>query len=324
MINLAAGRGLVCTLNAVFQFPVLAELAAKITSDLLSQPQNSAISVRLDGTGLPLFFVPSGMGDYSYVFGLARHILSDHPIYALPWPSINEEPMTTMEQQAARMITLIKAVQPEGPYRLCGYSSGGILAYAIAQQLLHAGEMVNFLGLIDTPAPHYLGEQIIQPKYRFFIELARLSGEEHVEEIAELYRRIDELNFVQFIAVAQELALYPANLSADVIAKRWGQIARYAQIVVDYEPPALAITLHQFHAVEPSPAISLSFMTDEQPESASIEPSLGWAQIMPDASLELIAIPGNHFSLLEDDENKTALAQAVNRMLAISCDEETS
>nr|WP_081348047.1 non-ribosomal peptide synthetase [Photorhabdus luminescens] len=322
MINLAAGRGLVCTLNAVFQFPVLAELAAKITSDLLSQPQNSAISVRLDGTGLPLFFVPSGMGDYSYVFGLARHIPSDHPIYALPWPSINEEPMVTMEQQAARMITLIKAVQPEGPYRLCGYSSGGILAYAIAQQLLHVGEMVNFLGLIDAPAPHYLGEQIMQPKYRFFIELARQSEEEYAEEIAELYRRIDELNFVQFIEAAQELALYPANLHADVIAKRWGQIERYAQIVAGYEPPALAITLHQFYAVEPSPAIS--FMTDEKPESASMEPSLGWAQIMSDTSLELIAIPGDHFSLLEDDENKTALAQALNRALVISCDEETS
>ncbi|WP_455710256.1 non-ribosomal peptide synthase/polyketide synthase [Photorhabdus luminescens] len=322
MINLAAGRGLVCTLNAVFQFPVLTELAAKITSDLLSQPQNSAISVRLDGTGLPLFFVPSGMGDYSYVFGLARHIPSGHPIYALPWPSINEEPMVTMEQQAARMITLIKAVQPEGPYRLSGYSSGGILAYAIAQQLLNAGEMVNFLGLIDAPAPHYLGEQIMQSKYRFFIELARQSEEEYAEEIAELYRRIDELNFVQFIEAAQELALYPANLRADVIAKRWGQIERYAQIVADYEPPALAITLHQFYAVEPSPAIS--FMTDEKPESVSMEPSLGWAQIMSDTSLELIAIPGDHFSLLEDDENKTALAQALNRALVISCDEETS
>ncbi|OCA53123.1 Tyrocidine synthase 3 [Photorhabdus namnaonensis] len=322
MINLAAGRGLVCTLNAVFQFPVLTELAAKITSDLLSQPQSSAISVRLDGAGLPLFFVPSGMGDYSYVFGLAKHIPSDHPIYALPWPSINEKPMATMERQAARMITLIKAVQPEGPYRLCGYSSGGILAYAIAQQLLNAGEAVNFLGLIDVPAPHYLGEQIIQPKYRFFIELARQSGEGHTEEIAALYRRIDELNFVQFIEAAQELALYPANLHADVIAKRWEQIEHYAQIVANYEPPALAITLHQFYAVEPSPAIS--FIEDETPESVNMEPSLGWAQIIADTSLELIAIPGNHFSLLEDDENKIVLAQALNRALAISCDEETS
>ncbi|MCC8384725.1 amino acid adenylation domain-containing protein [Photorhabdus laumondii subsp. laumondii] len=321
MTNIAAGRGMVCTLNTLFQFPVLAELAAKITSDLLSQPQNSAISVRSDGTELPLFFVPSGMGDYSYAFGLAQHIASGYPIYALPWPSINEEPMSTMEEQAARMITLMKAVQPAGPYRISGYSSGGILAYAIAQQLLGAGEQVNFLGLIDTLAPHCFdgqsfGQQIAQPKHQFFAELVRQLGEEHSEEIAALYQRIDELNLVQFIAAAQELALYPVNLSADLMAKRWEQIEHYDQIVRDYEPPALAVTLHQFYAIEPYPPIS--FVADEGSEPLNIDPSLGWEQIIADTSLKLIAIPGDHFSLLEDNENKIALSQALNMALAIS------
>nr|WP_324251528.1 non-ribosomal peptide synthase/polyketide synthase [Photorhabdus thracensis] len=320
MINLAAGRGLVCTLNVLFQFPVLAELAAKIISDSLSQPQSGAISVRSDGTGLPLFFVPSGMGDYSYVFGLAQQIQPGYPIYALPWSSISEEPMSMMEAQAVRMISLIKAVQPEGPYRLGGYSSGGILAYAIAERLLHTGEKVNFLGLIDTPAPHYFGPQKMSPKHQFFVELARQSGEERTQEMAELFRQIDELNLVQFIEAAQELALYPANLRADLIAKRWEQIENYAQMVRDYDPQALAVTLHQFYAMEPSP--SISFMADEETERLNIEPSLGWEQIIPDTLLQLIAIPGNHFSVLEDNEHKTALAQALNRALAISCNGE--
>ncbi|MCT8343371.1 amino acid adenylation domain-containing protein [Photorhabdus kleinii] len=321
MTNIAAGRGMVCTLNILFQFPVLAELAAKITSDLLSQPQNSAISVRPDGTGLPLFFVPSGMGDYSYAFGLAEHISSGYPIYALPWPSISEELMSTMEEQAARMITLMKIVQPVGPYRIGGYSSGGILAYAIAQQLLSAGERVNFLGLIDTPAPHYFEKEAMPPKHHFFIELARQSGEACKEEIAALYQRIDELNLVQFIAAAQELALYPVNLSADLIAKRWEQIEHYEQIVRDYKPQVIAVTLHQFYATESYS--SISFVTDEEPESLNIDPSLGWAQIIADTSLKLIAIPGDHFSLLENNENKTVLAQALNMALATGCDKET-
>ncbi|ETS29291.1 thioesterase of type I polyketide synthase or non-ribosomal peptide synthase like protein [Photorhabdus khanii NC19] len=219
------------------------------------------------------------------------------------------------------MISLMKAVQPTGPYRISGYSSGGILAYAVARQLLHAGETVNFLGLIDTPAPHYFGEQSAQPKHLFLAELARQSGEECTEEVAELYRRIDELNLVQFIAAAQELALYPASLRPDLIAKRWEQIERYTQIVREYEPQALALTLHQFYAREPSP--SVSFVTDEKPESLDIEPSLGWAQVMPDSSLQLMAISGNHFSLLEDKEHRMALAQALNKALAIHCDRGT-
>nr|WP_282183129.1 non-ribosomal peptide synthetase [Photorhabdus hindustanensis] len=322
MINLAAGRGLVCTLNMLFQWPVLAELAAKITSDLLSQPQSKAISVRPDGTGLPLFFVPSGMGDHSYVFGLAQHMQLGYPIYALPWPVVHEEPMSTMEALATRMISLMKVVQPAGPYRICGYSSGGILAYAIAQQLLNTGETVNFLGLIDTFAPHYFRSGTTQPKHHFFTELIRQSRKEQTEKMMALYRQIDELNLVQFIAAAQELALYPANLRADLMAKRWEQIERYAQIVANYEPPTLAITLHQFYAVDPSPAIS--FVTDEKPESINIESSLGWERVVPNTSLELIAMPGNHFSLLEDNENKTVLAQALNRVLAISFEKEVA
>nr|WP_281422355.1 non-ribosomal peptide synthetase [Photorhabdus caribbeanensis] len=329
MISLIANHGLICTLNDLFQFPVLSELAAKMTSDTLSQPRNRAISARSGGTGLPLFFVPSGMGDFSYVFGLSQQLHSGYPIYALPWPSISEEPMSIMEEQAARMINFMKVVQPEGPYRICGYSSGGILAYAIAQQLLYSGEAINFLGLIDTPAPHYYRQRIASPKLQFLIELVRQAEDEHIEEIAALYRRIDELNLVQFIETAQKLALYPANLRADLIARRWEQIANYAQIVRNYEPQVLAITLHQFYAMEPSPPVPVVMETkametkamDVEPLPLNRDLSLGWAQILPDSSLRLIPISGNHFSLLENDEDKAVLVQVLNMVLAEECDE---
>uniref|UniRef100_UPI0036D9FE30 amino acid adenylation domain-containing protein n=1 Tax=Photorhabdus sp. RM322S TaxID=3342825 RepID=UPI0036D9FE30 len=320
MINLAAGRGLMCTLNNLFQFPVLAELVSKITLDPLSQPQSSAIPVRPSGMEPPLFFVPSGMDDYSYVFGLAQHIQSDYPIYALPWPSINEEQVSTIEALAAKMITFMKAVQPEGRYRIYGYSSGGVLAYAIAQQLLNAGETVDFLGLIDTPAPHCFKQQVIQLKLQFLAELAKQSGGEHEEEIAVLHQRIDKLNLVQFIAAAQELELYPANLCPDLIAKRWEQMGNYMQMVKEYEPQALAITLHQFYAMESYPQIP--FVTEATLPSLSMEPSLGWKQVVPDSSLQLTSVPGDHFSLMEDSENKTILAKTLSMALAMNCEAE--
>ncbi|OWO81986.1 non-ribosomal peptide synthetase [Photorhabdus luminescens] len=320
MINLAAERGLICSLNNLFQFPVLAELAAEITSDPLSHWQSSAIPVRPDGTELPLFFVPSGMDDYSYVFGLAQHIQADYPIYALPWPSINEEQVSTIEALATRMITFMKAVRPEGPYRIYGYSSGGILAYAIAQQLLHAGETVNFLGLIDTPAPHCFKTRVDQPKLQFLAELARQSVDEHPQEIAALHQKMDELNLVQFIAAAQELELYPSNLRPDLIAKRWLQMGNYVQMVKDYQPKVLAITLHQFYAMESYPQIP--FVTDVALQSVTMEPSLGWEQIVPDSSLQLTSVPGDHFSLMEDSENKTVLAKTLSMALAMNCEAE--
>ncbi len=78
--------------------------------------------------------------------------------------------------------------------------------------------------------------------------------------------------------------------------------------------------LHQFYAMEPYP--SISFVTDEKSEPLNISPSLVWAQIISDTSLKLIAIPGDHFSLLEDDENKIALVQALDMALVISYEGE--
>ncbi|KXT08900.1 hypothetical protein AC579_8464 [Pseudocercospora musae] len=44
--------------------------------------------------------------------------------------------------------------QPEGPYHLGGWSAGGILAYAVAQELFAQGERVASLTLIDSPPPN--------------------------------------------------------------------------------------------------------------------------------------------------------------------------
>jgi thioesterase domain-containing protein len=50
------------------------------------------------------------------------------------------------------MYRLLLQHQPEGPYRLAGYSMGGAIVLEMAQQLKAKGREVSFLGIIDTPA----------------------------------------------------------------------------------------------------------------------------------------------------------------------------
>jgi thioesterase domain-containing protein len=40
--------------------------------------------------------------------------------------------------------------QPEGPYYLCGYSFGGLVAFEMARRLCQSGDKVGVLGLFDT------------------------------------------------------------------------------------------------------------------------------------------------------------------------------
>ncbi|KAK7701556.1 Type I Iterative PKS [Diaporthe eres] len=59
----------------------------------------------------------------------------------------------TLAQVLHSYLAGIRARQPHGPYHLGGWSAGGILAYALAAQLLEAGEAVASLTLIDSPPP---------------------------------------------------------------------------------------------------------------------------------------------------------------------------
>ena len=52
---------------------------------------------------------------------------------------------------------MIRAVQPDGPYRLAGWSFGATLAYEIATQLIGDDASVEFLGSLDG---YYLGPGI--------------------------------------------------------------------------------------------------------------------------------------------------------------------
>ena len=53
----------------------------------------------------------------------------------------------------ASYVGSVRNHQAHGPYHLGGWSAGGILAYAVAQILMAAGEEVSTLTLIDSPAP---------------------------------------------------------------------------------------------------------------------------------------------------------------------------
>ncbi len=45
----------------------------------------------------------------------------------------------------------IRAAQPDGPYRLGGWSMGGIIAFEVARRLEQAGAEVSLLALLDAP-----------------------------------------------------------------------------------------------------------------------------------------------------------------------------
>ena len=59
-------------------------------------------------------------------------------------------PHATVEAMAAEYLREVKARQPHGPYYLCGYSFGGLVAFEMALKLWASGDEVGLVGLFDT------------------------------------------------------------------------------------------------------------------------------------------------------------------------------
>ena len=98
-----------------------------------------------------MFCVTAGYGDLVSFRALALELGTDRPFYACqPSPEVPRD--AGVEALARHYTEAIRRVQPRGPYHLCGYSAGGLVAFEMAQQLVAAGERVAFVGLLDSPA----------------------------------------------------------------------------------------------------------------------------------------------------------------------------
>ena len=89
---------------------------------------------------------------------LAAALGRDQPVKGFESPALTGErfPFTRIETLALRYVTEMQRAQPEGPYHLCGYSFGGIVAFEMARHLRRAGEEVALLAVVDI-GPGYRG-----------------------------------------------------------------------------------------------------------------------------------------------------------------------
>src|SRR6185436_16427227 len=82
-------------------------------------------------------------------------LLPAQPVYGLPSP---ERPEADLRALAALHLEAVRQAQPAGPYRLLGWSMGGVVAYEMACQLAAAGEEVELLAVVDSPSPLFWRE----------------------------------------------------------------------------------------------------------------------------------------------------------------------
>ncbi|NUT92869.1 MAG: AMP-binding protein, partial [Saccharothrix sp.] len=131
-------------IRTVFEAPTVAKLVPKLGADT-SGSYDPVLPLRTGGRGPALFCVAPATG-LAWSFAALLAHLPDQPVYGLQ----PVEEFASVAEMAASYVRHVRAIQPEGPYRVLGASFGGLVAHEMAVQLTEAGETVELVALLDS------------------------------------------------------------------------------------------------------------------------------------------------------------------------------
>ncbi|MGG6242496.1 amino acid adenylation domain-containing protein [Nodosilinea sp. AN01ver1] len=157
----------------IFRYPTAAQLAKALTSTVQinhepwktegtspephpSKPLFAPLLPITESDLPPLFCVHPAAGISWCYMGLARRLGSQHSLYGLQSPDLEAGVPAFIPAQESwaqlldQYLALVRQVQPQGPYRLLGWSFGGMIAQAMATRLQQQGDEVARLILLDA------------------------------------------------------------------------------------------------------------------------------------------------------------------------------
>ncbi len=198
------------------------------------------------------------------------------------------EPARSVAEAADHQVATILAVQPQGPYRIVGYSIGGIIALEVVRRLLERGLDVGYLGAIEA------GVRL--PEDEALGRLASYRRSLRMKGVREIGRRL----------VASTGARLRRTPLAPILPAR--PVDAHTRVRL-----ALATAFHE-HRPEPVP-ISLSLYLGEESEPAVCEQLIERWRALATGGVEVRWVSGSH-------DNDAVLREPHAKVLARSLEEE--
>lgn len=298
----ALGRPVAPTL--LWQARTAAAMAAELTDPAPNEEHAPLILLRDGVRTRPLFFIHSLAGDVWIYSELATALKTTSAVFGIPLQG-PDDAMPEADDVVlcgAEYVRRIRAVQPHGPYRIAGYSSGGLLAYEIARQLTGDGEQVEFLGLLDSGVPTPWENRLTASccdrlkalfgsLTDYFAELRGMGFAERWKRIGRfaqsaarrLFRRkqvaangdmLDDREILE--CFAEDISFFPAA--------RLALIKRHYRALDHYDPTALECSAYLFRSTR-------------QPMFAVQTPTMGWEHLIQ-GPLSVHQVGGSHSELM--------------------------
>lgn len=149
-------------LSAIFEAVSIAELADQLESQQSVDPLGVLLPIKNSGQETPVFCIHPVIGlSWGYA-GLTPYLGAEQPIYGLQASGLQSTVAlpNSIEEMAEQYLAHIRSVQAVGPYRLLGWSMGGLVVHEVARRLQADGEVIESLVILDA-YPYVQGENKI-------------------------------------------------------------------------------------------------------------------------------------------------------------------
>ncbi|WP_439379281.1 SDR family NAD(P)-dependent oxidoreductase [Amycolatopsis lexingtonensis] len=279
----------------LFDTPTVAAMADLLRPELEGHG-GGPVRVLRDGVADPVFlFHPAG-GRASVYRELVRLLPEGQPVYG--FERIDDE--DTVEGKAACYAELVREIQPDGPYRLGGWSFGGCLAYETARRLGGAELVFLIDTILPLPAPGTPVQELLLDRFdRFADHVSRTYGVPFSVPREEL-TRLDEDAQIRWVMA--KLAEQVPDLGAGVLRHQYESYVD-ARVAERYTPARYDGRVVLLRAQDPHP-----LTTALDPRYLRTDDTLGWDAYCP--ALDVVRVPGDHVSMI-DPPHVTELAAAL-------------
>ncbi|WP_051188157.1 amino acid adenylation domain-containing protein [Brevibacillus thermoruber] len=233
-------------LAVLFQAETIEQLAVALRNKTSQKRPAQLVEIQ-KGTKVPLFLMHPIGGNVFCYGDLAREMGCDQPVYALQAAGLQgeTEPLTTIEEMAKRYLDEIRMVQKQEPYRLGGWSMGGLIAYEMAFQLVQQGESVMQLILFDTKLPDPAHRSLTEEELEawFIQDLAAIAGRDLPASLSKMREEINRLDAAQrrqtWLVQLRKAGLLPPDLTAEGVGHLLRVFKANAYAMATYNPKPL-------------------------------------------------------------------------------------